>query len=92
MIIRGLNPQIKNIDTLRIGDKVFIPLRSELLARGAPASAAAERPQPGKGTTNLYRVKAGEHLYQILREQLKLTDDRKVPQYYVSMAERKCAR
>src|SRR4029453_7409750 len=28
------------------------------------------------------RVKAGEHLYQILREQLKVTDDHKVAQYY----------
>jgi hypothetical protein len=82
VIIRGLNPQIKNLEVLRVGDKIFIPLRVEQLAKGGPESAAAERVQPGKGITNLYRVKAGEHLYQILREQLKLTDDRKVAQYY----------
>lgn len=82
VIIRGLNPQIRNLDVLRVGDKIFIPLRAEQLARAAPESAPAERVPPGTGITNNYRVKAGEHLYQILREQLKITDERKVAQYY----------
>lgn len=82
VIIRGLNPQIKNLDVLRVGDKIFIPLRAEQLTKAPPESAAAERVQAGAGVTNNYRVKAGEHLFQILREQLKLTDERKVAQYY----------
>jgi hypothetical protein len=82
VIIRGLNPQIKNLEVLRVGDKIFIPLRAEQLLKGGPESGPVDRIQPGKGPTNLYRVKAGEHLYQILREQLKLTDERRVAQYY----------
>ena len=82
VIIRGLNPQIKNLEVLRVGDKIFIPLRVEQLTKGGPQSAPGERVQLGTGVTNLYRVKAGEHLYQILRDQLQLTDERKVAQYY----------
>ena len=82
VIIRGLNPQIKNLDVLRVGDKVFIPLRAEQLVKGMPESAPADRVQLDKGSTNNYRVKAGDNLYQILRAQLKLTDERKVAQYF----------
>ena len=82
VIIRGLNPQIKNLDVLHVGDKIFIPLHAEPLLKGGLESTPVDRVQPGKGLTNLYRVKSGEHLYQILREQLKLTDERLVAQYY----------
>ena len=77
VVIRGLNPQVKNLDVLRVGDKIFIPLRIE-----GPAEPAREQAQQKPGGTVDYRVKPGEHLYQILREQLKLTDERKVAQYY----------
>jgi hypothetical protein len=84
VVIRGLNPQLKNLDVLRIGDKIFIPLRPDqvLEARSPSEAGSTERGAPGSGVTTQYRVKAGEHLYQILREQLKLTDDRTVGQYY----------
>jgi hypothetical protein len=85
VVIRGLNPQVKNLDVLRVGDKIFIPLRADQLVEGRPSSEAAassERAQPGRLVTTDYRVKAGERLYQILREQLKLTDDRKIAQYH----------
>lgn len=84
VIIRGLNPQLRNIDVLRIGDTVFIPLRpEETLETRAPAVAApAERMAAGRGVTTEYRVKAGEHLFQILREQLRLGDERSLAQYY----------
>ncbi|HLN85410.1 MAG TPA: hypothetical protein VK200_03090, partial [Candidatus Limnocylindrales bacterium] len=82
VIIRGLNPHVKNLDVLQVGDKIFIPLRPTQLLEGRAAEiAAGDRIPPGSGIIN-YRVKAGEHLYQILREQLKVTDDRKVAQYY----------
>lgn len=82
VIIRDLNPQVKNLDILRVGDRIFIPLRpGQLLGDRLPGEpGSAERSQPG-ATIN-YRIKAGEHLYQILRDQLKLTEDRKVAQYY----------
>src|SRR5262245_13720247 len=83
VIIRGLNPQVKNLDVLRVGDKIFIPLRpAQLFENGPTEAAVGEKLQPGSGTTINYRVKAGEHLYQILREQLNLVEDRKVAQYY----------
>src|SRR5581483_799009 len=77
VVIRGLNPQVKNLDVLRLGDKIFIPLRVE----GA-VETAREPVQQKPGAIVNYRVKAGDHLYQILREQLKLADERKVAQYY----------
>lgn len=83
VVVRGLNPQIKDPQVLRVGDKLFIPLRPDQLAGArAVADSTAERLNPGRGSTVNYRVKGGEHLYQILREQLKLTDERKVAQYY----------
>ena len=35
VIIRGLNPQLKNLDVLRVGDKIFIPLRPDSTAEGS---------------------------------------------------------
>ena len=82
VVIRGLNPQIKNLDVLRIGDKIFIPLRPDSAVESrAHAEPGAER-GPATGATINYRVKAGEHLYQILRDQLKLSEERKLAQYY----------
>ena len=83
VVIQGLNPQIKDPGILRVGDKIFIPLRPDQVASARPASnITADSSNSGRGTTISYRVKAGEHLYQILREQLKPTDDRKLAQYY----------
>jgi hypothetical protein len=83
VVIRGLNPQLKDPQILRVGDKIFIPLRPDEVANARPiADATANRSDSGRGGTTNYRVKSGEHLYQILREQLKLTDDRQVAQYY----------
>ena len=84
VIIRGLNPNIKNIDVLRVGDSVFIPLRPDesLTAPAVTAKADVERSPMTRGATKEYRVKPGEHLYQILREQLGISNDREVAQYY----------
>jgi len=80
VLIRGLNPQVNNLDVLRIGDKIFVPLQLEELGDGRTVAQSVTSSR--SGTTVDYRVKPGEHLYQILREQLKLTDERKVAQYY----------
>ena len=84
VIIRGLNPQIKKIDVLRVGDSIFIPLRpDDLLGVSSTAATADEQRAPiARGGTKEYRVKQGEHLYQILREQLGISNDRDVAQYY----------
>jgi hypothetical protein len=84
VIIRGLNPQIKRIDVLRVGDSVFIPLRPDDLLGVPPALAKADAPISPitRGGIKEYRVKQGEHLYQILREQLSVSNDREVALYY----------
>jgi len=85
VIIRGLNPQVKDLNVLRVGDTIFIPLRPEEVigARSATSgSAAVPQSLSPAGTTVNYRVKAGEHLYQILRQQLGLRDEQQLWRYY----------
>ena len=86
VVIRGLNPQIKNLDVLRAGDKIFIPLRLGDVVKEEPASrreaAAKEARQRFSERTINYQVKPGEHLYQILRERYKNADERKIAQYF----------
>jgi hypothetical protein len=84
VIIRGLNPKIQNINVLRVGDSIFIPLRPDesLTASAAAAKTEVERSPVARGPIKEYRVKSGEHLYQILREQLGIPNDREVAQYY----------
>jgi hypothetical protein len=83
VVIRGLNPQIKNLDVLRAGDKIFIPLKlgdiEEAPARAGAGAGEALRSNAGRTIT--YQVKSGEYLYRILRERYKDADDRKIAQY-----------
>ncbi len=83
VIIRGLNPKIKN-DVLRVGDNIFVPLRPDelLVASSGAANPDLQRSPSVRGATKEYRVKRGEHLYQILREQLGISNDREVALYY----------
>jgi hypothetical protein len=85
VVIRGLNPRIKNLEVLRIGDRLFIPLQPEEAAEVGPRAdqvAASERAPPGAGAVINYRVKSGDQLYQILRDQLKISDQRQQQLYY----------
>ena len=85
VVIRGLNPQVKDLNVLRVGDAIFIPLRpEEVIGARAATTGGAAVPQPlsPPGTTVNYRVKAGEHLYQILRQQLGLRDEQQLWRYY----------
>jgi hypothetical protein len=83
VIIGGLNPEIKNLDVLRVGDKIFIPLRLSDASGGfsaTDAQATASAQAAGEQTVE-YRVRAGESLYGIVRDRFRLTDERKVAQY-----------
>lgn len=87
VVIRGLNPQLKQLNILRIGDRVFIPLLPDVAPPVQNAEAKSEESRPasntaGRGKVRDYRVKAGDHLYQVLREQLRMKDDRELVQYY----------
>ena len=85
IIVQGLNPQMKSASILKVGDTVFVPMNpDEVLV--APAIAATGKIAPSEsfanGLTLEYRVKRGNYLYQILREQLKITDERELARYY----------
>jgi hypothetical protein len=84
VVIRGLNPQLKNSDVLRVGESIFIPLRPEDALSGEAAAVknpATSGKVPENGVTVSYRVKAGESLYRILRTQLAISDNRKIATY-----------
>jgi hypothetical protein len=83
VLIRGLNPQLTTPEALRVGDKIFIPLKlNEVLALQAASGESAEKVPMGQGKIQDYTVKPGEHLYQILRTQLGVLDERKLWQYF----------
>jgi len=83
VVIRGLNPQVKNLDVLRVGDSIFIPLRPDETLGNEAASAKTNAPATNSttGATVSYRVKAGEYLYQNLRDRLGISDNRQVANY-----------
>lgn len=85
VLIRGLNPQLTTPEALHVGDKIFIPLKPNevlgLQAASAPGESA-EKVAMGQGRIQDYTVKSGEHLYQILRTQLGVVDDKKLWQYF----------
>jgi LysM repeat protein len=76
ILITTLNPNIKRPDVLQVGDTLFIPVQAdEILGLKAAIESAATKPAAAKvptegGATNSYQVKAGDQLYQVLREQL----------------------
>src|SRR5918995_3904620 len=85
IVVQALNPQMKSASMLKVGDSVFIPMRLDevLVAPSNVATAGkAANESFGKGSTTDYRVKRGNHLYQILREQLKVTDEKELAIYY----------
>lgn len=83
VVIRGLNPQLKNLDVLRIGDKVFVPLRAGDFGEATPGTAAPAQPttRPDSARTVSYRVKAGDSIYLILRQEYKLSELRELARY-----------
>lgn len=60
-LVLGFNPHIADPNLLVVGARIFIPLRGEDL--GAPP------PAPAGGGASIYRVRPGDTLAKILREQ-----------------------
>lgn len=61
VLVGSLNPQLKDPNILRIGDVLFIPLRpDEVLGLQVP---------PKRMGGQFYRVRRGDYLFKILREQ-----------------------
>ena len=84
LLIRALNPKIKNTDVLRLGENIFVPVRLEdsLRSPSTPPQTEAVSGSATRGTVKEYRVKQGDYLYLILREQLGITDQREQAIYY----------
>lgn len=70
VLIGSLNPHIKDLNIIRVGDAIFIPLKPDEILGIRVASA--------KGQSKVYRVKKGEHLFKILREHFGLQENREL--------------
>jgi hypothetical protein len=85
IVVQGLNPQMKSASVLKVGDTVFIPMRPDEVPvtplTVVSGGKAANEPSDS-GSTIDYRVKRGNHLYQILREQLNISDEKELATYY----------
>jgi hypothetical protein len=84
-LIQRLNPQLKNTSILKVGDTLFIPMRpDEILVTPSSVSKNVVAPSEffGQGFVKEYRVKRGNHLYQILRDQLGIKDQRQLAVYF----------
>jgi hypothetical protein len=81
-LIRRLNPQMKTADVLRVGDKVFIPLRPDEMLGTQTVPAKTETAQVGKGATRDYTIKQGDSLLRVLKEQLGVADEKKLSLYF----------
>jgi hypothetical protein len=67
VLIGSLNPNIKDLNILRVGDTIFIPVKPDEIL-GIDVSSARGRP----GQTTIYRVKKGDYLFKVLREEFGL--------------------
>lgn len=70
VLIGSLNTHIKDLNILRVGDTVFIPVQpDEILGIRVPSA---------KGQAKVYRVKRGDYLFKILREQFGLKEKKEI--------------
>lgn len=81
VLVRGLNPQLQSPEILQAGDRIFIPIKPDDLLRSAGAGEAAPANVAQRGGIVDYTVRSGDHLFQILRSHLGITDDNKIFQY-----------
>lgn len=79
VVIASLNPQIKNLNILRVGNTVFIPVR--------PDEILAIQVSSAKGQPKVYRVKQGDYLFKILREQFGQRENKEILSAYEQVKE-----
>ena len=70
LLIGSLNPDLKRLDVLRVGDTIFIPTR--------PDEILGIQLVSGKAETKVYRVKRGDYLYKILRQQFGIQEEKQI--------------
>ena len=71
VIIGSLNPQLKKPDVLQVGQTIFIPIRPDEILGIEVASGKG-------GETKVYRVRQGDYLYKILREQFGIQEKKEI--------------
>lgn len=71
VIIGSLNPHLKKPDILQVGQTIFIPIRPDEILGIEVASGKG-------GETKVYRVRQGDYLYKILREQFGIQEKKEV--------------
>lgn len=80
-IIGALNPQIKTLDVLHVGDTLFIPIKpDEIIGIQLPAATPPSRmlASQARSGAKVYRVKRGDYLFKILQEQLNLAEKKEI--------------
>lgn len=70
VLIGSLNPHIKDLNIIRVGDTIFIPVRPDEFLGIQVAS--------GKGQAKVYRVRRDDYLFRILRDQFGLKEKKEV--------------
>ncbi|MEN6468436.1 MAG: LysM peptidoglycan-binding domain-containing protein [Smithella sp.] len=74
-MIKDINPHIKDLDKLRVGQKIVLPGKAVAVRKEKTASADAPVNQPPQKsvTPQAYRVKKGDHLIRIVHRELHIT-------------------
>lgn len=70
IVIKSLNPHIRKLDLLEVGDTLFIPIRPDEILGIKIASK--------EGEARIYQVKPDDYLYLILRRQFGLKNLKKI--------------
>ena len=73
VIIGALNSHLKTPDILQVGQTIFIPIRPDEILGIEVSTSKGEA-----GATKVYRVKQGEYLYKILREQFGIQQKKEI--------------
>lgn len=71
VIIGSLNPHLKKPDVLQVGQTIFIPIRPDEILGIEVAGGKG-------GETKVYRVRQGDYLYKILREQFGIQEKKEI--------------
>jgi hypothetical protein len=79
IVIKSLNPHIRKLDLLEVGDTLFIPIRPDEILGIKVASK--------EGEARIYKVKPDDYLYLILRRQFGLKDLKKIRETFERVKE-----
>jgi hypothetical protein len=81
--VKDLNPQIQDLGQIQPGQEIILPQRfkPEQAQKLTSKAGLASNHEREEIPTRTYQVQKGEHLVQILRQELKLPDERIFDEY-----------